>query len=138
MSGDVTKSCYPQCPVFGVITRQRQGQFWQQPLFNSQYSENTFIAVPGDDTTYFLRSQDVNLYIYILSDRVIMSSNFFFIPNNEGLKEISGEYEKEAGVLLASKISLKVALLLLLWFILQEEYCCFFMSCSLYCFLFPS
>lgn len=77
MSGDVTKSCYPQCPVFGVITRQRQGQFWQQPLFNSQYSENTFIAVPGDDTTYFLRSQDVNLYIYILSDRVIMSSNFF-------------------------------------------------------------
>lgn len=65
MSGDVTKSCYPQCPAFGVMTRQRQGQFWQQSLRNSQCSENNFIAVPGDDTTYFLQSQDVNIYIYI-------------------------------------------------------------------------
>lgn len=98
------------------------------------------IAVPGDDTTYFLRSQDVNIYIYIKwpsrEGFVIMSGNFIFIPNNESLKKISDE--KEAAVLLASKIGLKVALLPLLWFILQEEYCCFFMSCSLYCFLFPS
>lgn len=120
---------------------RRRAQDWQQPLYLFNCKPSILKITPS---WYVEMSQLISVKARMsicFNGQLIKALWYFRAISN--LKHWEFEesircVREEARVLQAALIGPRVASLPLLGIILQEEYCCLFMSCSLYCFPFLS